>query len=591
MEKWIETRKGADFLKIAKDHGIDPVLARIIRNRDIITDEEIELYLHGNQNDLHDPHLLKDAELATDILIEKINKGKKIRIIGDYDIDGVNATYILLKALQNAGANVDYAIPDRIKDGYGINEHLIERAYEEQVDTIITCDNGIAAIDAIAYAKEQQMTVIVTDHHDIPYVEENGIRSYKRSKADAIINPKQVDCSYPYKELCGAAVALKFVQILYEKMQMDGNAIEEFLENAAFATIGDVMNLTGENRILVKEGLKSIRKTKNIGLQALIAQNKLDKQAINTYHIGFVLGPCLNACGRLDTAAFALELFMSTNESQAAALASQLVALNEQRKALTQQQLEEAFQLIESNQMQEDRVMVVYLPHCHESLAGIIAGRIRERYYRPVFVLTKGDEGIKGSGRSIETYSMYDEMNKVSELFTKFGGHPMAAGLSMEEANLDEFRERINAECEMSADDLIEKVRIDVPMPIGYSEINLIEQLKMLEPCGKGNSKPVFADRGVRIKRAYVIGKNRNVLKLELLGSSGRAKKAVYFGDVDTFLTDIADTFGRSQADAMLKGAGNTIEIAIIYDLTIDQFNGAYEPQIMIRKYRMGKKL
>lgn len=586
MEKWIETRKGADFAAIAARHGIDPVIARIMRNRDLVTEEEMEAYLHGDINNLNDPHQMKDMDLAVDILIEKIRQDRKIRIIGDYDIDGVNATYILLKALQKSGANVDYAIPDRMKDGYGINEHLIEKAFTDQVDTIITCDNGIAALEAIAYAKQHQMTVIVTDHHDIPYLEENGVRIYKRSGADAIINPKQADCPYPYKELCGAAVAFKFVQVLYEKIQIDGDAVEEFIENAAFATIGDVMNLTGENRILVKEGLKAIRHTKNLGMQALIAQNKLDGSHINTYHIGFVLGPCLNASGRLDTAEYALELLMSTDTSHATALASQLVDLNDQRKALTSQQLEEALQQIEREQLDADKVMVVYLPDCHESLAGIIAGRIRERYYRPVFVLTKGEEGIKGSGRSIEEYSMYDEMNRVSDLFTKFGGHPMAAGLSMEEKNRMEFRRRLNAQCALTKDDLTEKVRIDVPLPIGYCEVALIEQLKLLEPCGKGNPKPVFADRGVRIRNARVLGKNRNVLKMELAGSVGSNKKAVYFGDADAFLNQLADQFGRDQVDAVLRGVGNQIEISIIYDLAIDNYNGAYDPQVIIRRYR-----
>lgn len=586
MEKWIETRKGADFAAIAARYGIDPVIARIIRNRDIVTEEELEAYLHGDITNLSDPHQMKDMDLAVDLLIEKIGQGKKIRIIGDYDIDGVNATYILLKALQKSGAHVDYAIPDRMKDGYGINEHLIEKAFTDQVDTIITCDNGIAALEAIAFAKLNQMTVIVTDHHDIPYLEENGVRIYKRSEADAIINPKQADCPYPYKELCGAAVAFKFVQVLYEKLQIDGDAVEEFIENAAFATIGDVMNLTGENRILVKEGLKAIRHTRNLGMQALIAQNKLDSSHINTYHIGFVLGPCLNASGRLDTAEYALELLMSTDASQAAALASQLVDLNDQRKALTSRQLEEALQQIECEQLDAEKVMVVYLPDCHESLAGIIAGRIRERYYRPVFVLTRGEDGIKGSGRSIEEYSMYDEMNQVSELFTKFGGHPMAAGLSMEEKNLMEFRRRINAQCKLTKDDMMEKIRIDVPLPIGYGEVALIEQLKLLEPCGKGNTKPVFADRGVRIRNARVLGKNRNVLKMELAGSGGSNKKAVYFGDADAFLNQLADQFGREQVDAVLKGAGNQIEISIIYDLTIDNYNGAYDPQVIIRRYR-----
>lgn len=586
MEKWIETRKGADFNAIAEQYGIDPVLARVIRNREVTGEEAIGQYLYGGLDLLENPHQMKDIDKAADILLKKMEQRKKIRIIGDYDIDGVNATYILLKAFRELGADVDYAIPDRVRDGYGINEHLIEKAYVEQVDTIVTCDNGIAALEAIAYAKEKQMTVIVTDHHDIPYLEEDKTRIYLVSEADAIVNPKQEDCPYPYKELCGAAVALKLVQVLYEKRQTGQGVLEEFLENAAFATIGDVMNLTGENRILVKYGLGELRRTKNPGLRALIAQNKIEPETLNTYHVGFVLGPCLNASGRLDTAAYALELLLCTEEAQAAMLAAKLIDLNSQRKNLTVCQFEEAIRQIEERDGAADKVMVVYLPDCHESLAGIIAGRIRERYYRPVFVVTKAEEGLKGSGRSIEAYSMYEEMNRVADVFTKFGGHPMAAGFSLEETRLLEFRERINAGCTLTEEELLETVRIDVPLPIRFATIALIEQLKMLEPCGKGNAKPVFADRGIRIRSARVLGKNRNVLKLEISGEGKSAMKAVYFGDADGFLNYLAEKFGQSEVDAMLRGAGNKIEISIIYDMSVDDYNGAYDPQIIIRRYR-----
>ncbi len=586
MEKWIETRKGGDFAGIAARFGIDPVIARILRNRDVNTDEQIEAYLYGNTDHFYDPHRMKDADLGAELILEKIRQKKKIRIIGDYDIDGVNATYILLKALQKLNADVDYAIPDRIKDGYGINEHLIEKARIEQVDTIITCDNGISAFAAIAFAKQNEMTVIVTDHHDIPYTEERGIKHYKVVPADAVINPKQEDCGYPYKELCGAAVAYKLVQVLYEKMQMKDWEVEEFLENAAFATVGDVMNLTGENRMIVKTGLRALRQTKNPGLRALIAQNGLEDKEISVYHIGFVLGPCLNASGRLDTAAYALELLRSSHEVQAAALAKQLIDLNSQRKALTGQQVEEALAQIQNKKLDEDRVMVLYLPDCHESLAGIIAGRIRERYYRPVFVVTKGEEELKGSGRSIEEYSMYEEMNRVADVFTKFGGHPMAAGFSLEERRLEEFRRRINAQCMLSEDDLTEKVRIDVPLPIRYVTIPLIEQLQLLEPCGKGNAKPVFADRRVRIKSARILGRNRNVLKLELAGEGIPSIKAVCFRQAEEFLKYLAERFGQEQVDAMLRGSGNSIEISIIYDMEIDDYSGRREPQLMIRRYR-----
>lgn len=586
MEQWIETRKGADFAGIGKQFHIDPVVARVIRNRDLVTKEEIEEYLYGDLRALHSPHEMKDVDQAVELIFAKIAEGRKIRIIGDYDIDGINATYILFKALQGLGAKVDYAIPNRITDGYGINIHLIEQAMSEDVDTILTCDNGIAALEEIAFAKQHGMTVIVTDHHDIPYEESEEGRIFKTSLADAIINPKQPDCKYPYKELCGAAVAFWLVRALYERGNRLPEEAFEFLENAAFATVGDVMNLTGENRILVKEGLKALQNTKNLGMRALILQNELEMQQLNTYHIGFVLGPCMNASGRLDTAEYALKLLLSDNETEAASLAKHLIELNNSRKALTAEQLELAFEKIETEGMEEDRVLVVYLPECHESLAGIIAGRIRERYYRPVFVLTKGEEGVKGSGRSIEEYSMYGEMNRVSALFARFGGHPMAAGLSLKDGKVEEFRRRINESCTLTPEDLTEKVRIDVAMPIGYVNTELIEQLHILEPFGKGNAKPVFADRNLHIRSARVLGKNRNVLKMELASAGCYSRRAVYFGDADGFLDYLKEKFGAVEVDAMLREKGNSITISIVYDLAIDDYNGAYEPQVVIRRYR-----
>lgn len=586
MEQWIEIRKGGDFTEIGRRFGIDPVMARILRNREVTGEAEIEAYLHGTLKDLHSPHLMKDMDKAVELITRKIAEGKKLRIIGDYDIDGVNATYILLKALQKCGACVDYAIPNRITDGYGINKNLIERAVEAGVDTVLTCDNGIAAIEEIAYAKAKGMTVIVTDHHDIPFEERDGEKHYKKSMADAVINPKQQECTYPYKELCGAAVAFQFVRALYEKQGRKKQEALEFLENAAFATVGDVMELTGENRILVREGLKALRQTKNPGMQALILQNELDFERINTYHIGFVLGPCINASGRLDTAEDALRLLCETDVGKAAAIAKRLIDLNTQRKELTAHYLEQAMQQIEDEQLLKDKVLVVYLPECHESLAGIIAGRIRERYYRPVLVLTKGEEGVKGSGRSIEEYSMYEELNRVSDLFTKFGGHPMAAGLSMEEDRVEEFRQRINEDCTLTEKDLTEKVRIDMVLPIGYANLPLAEELQELEPFGKGNTKPLFADRNLHVRNARVLGQNGNVVRMELAGEDGRNHPAVYFGDSGQFFDYLTEKFGAAEVDAVKRDRGNSVAISIVYELGVNEYRNERKLQLVIRRYR-----
>lgn len=586
MEKWIEIRKGGNFMEMAKKYGIDPLIARIIRNRDVIDEKEITEYLYGGKEALHNPHLLKDVDKAAEIIAEGIAGKKAMRIIGDYDIDGVNATYVLLDGIRRCGGNVDAAIPDRMKDGYGINEHLIEQALSDGKELLITCDNGIAAINEINFAKEKGMTVVVTDHHEIPYRNTEQGKEFLRSNADAIVNPKQVDCPYPCKGICGAVVAWKLVQVLYERMDIPVEEADIFIENAGFATVGDVMDLTGENRILVKLGLKALEHTKNPGMKALIAKNKLSDKPLSAYHIGFVLGPCINASGRLDTAKRSLELLLERDEVKASALAGELVELNESRKYMTQQETQKALEQIEKEGREKDKVLVVYLPECHESLAGIIAGRIREAYQRPVFVLTRGEEGVKGSGRSIEAYSMFDKMTEVAELFTKYGGHPMAAGLSMREEDIDKLREQLNQKAELSEEDMAEVVRLDAVLPMSYFTVDTIRQLSVLEPCGKSNTKPVFADRNIKITRAGIVGVNRNVLKLHLLDSKGNPVAGVYFGEVEKFLTFLSEKFGSEEVDAAMHGKENSIQFAAVYEPAVDTYSGRESVQAIIRRFR-----
>ena len=583
MEKWFVINKGADFAGIAKRFGISPVTARLIRNREVMGDEAIARYLKGGIGELYDPHLLLDSDRLTDILVQKISEQKKIRVIGDYDIDGVMSTYILYKGITRCGGSVDFQIPDRMKDGYGINDHLIEQADEAGIDTIITCDNGIAAIGEIAHAKSLGMTVLVTDHHEIPYTEERGERHYKRSEADAIVNPKQMECTYPYKKLCGAAVAWKVIQILYEKCDIAVEESYDFLENVAFATVGDVMDLTDENRILVREGLKRIHTTMNPGMRALILQNKLEPEQISSYHFGFVLGPCINASGRLETAKIALNLFLQEDVKKASEIAAELVDLNAQRKDMTAEGVELAMQQVEEGNTGE-KVLVVYLPDVHESLAGIIAGRIREACHKPTFVLTKSEDGVKGSGRSIEAYSMYEELCKCQELFTKFGGHPMAAGLSLPEANVEIFREKINACCGLTEEDFIPKIKIDIP--IDYPDISLVNELSLLEPFGKANVKPQFADKNLGIDRAVVVGKNQNVLKLTLKTERGKSISAVYFGDVEEFREYYGRKYGENEVQQAFLGRTNAIRMSVIYYPEINRYQGNESIQIVIKNYQ-----
>lgn len=567
--KWMVYAKKADFKQIASEYGIDQVLARIIRNRDICGSKDIDMYLNGNLNDIHNPHSMKDADKFVDIITKKIEEHKPVRIIGDYDIDGICSIYILFCGLKAAGADVDYVVPHRINDGYGINEHLIDNAINEGIDTIVTCDNGIAAYNQVRYAKDNGITMIVTDHHDVPFEIKDDKKVYIVPPADAVINPKQADCDYPFKLLCGAGVAYKLISLLYDRLGLDKKELEDYIEFMAIATVGDIVDLIDENRIVVKYGLKHIAHTKNTGLRALIEECQLDINNISSYHIGFVIGPCLNASGRLDTARQAIELMLCKDNEKAHNMAKELIALNNERKSMTEQETQKAIELVEDTGLLKDRVLVIYLKDCHESIAGIIAGRIKERYYRPTFVITNAEDGAKGSGRSIEGYNMYEEINKCKNVLTKYGGHPMAAGLSLAISDIDIFRKMLNDNAILTDEDLIPKMWIDVPMPVSYANIRLVNQLKLLEPFGKGNEKPVFADRNLYVKTASVIGKNKNVLRCQLETEDGTYVPAVQFG-----INNIDD----------IPRAG--MRISIIYYPDINTFNGIMSLQIIIKEWK-----
>ena len=567
--KWMVYAKKADFKQIASEYGIDQVLARIIRNRDICGSKDIDMYLNGNLNDIHNPHSMKDADKFVDIITKKIEEHKPVRIIGDYDIDGICSIYILFCGLKAAGADVDYVVPHRINDGYGINEHLIDNAINEGIDTIVTCDNGIAAYNQVRYAKDNGITMIVTDHHDVPFEIKDDKKVYIVPPADAVINPKQADCDYPFKLLCGAGVAYKLISLLYDRLGFDKKELEDYIEFMAIATVGDIVDLIDENRIVVKYGLKHIAHTKNTGLRALIEECQLDINNISSYHIGFVIGPCLNASGRLDTARQAIELMLCKDNEKAHNMAKELIALNNERKSMTEQETQKAIELVENTGLLKDRVLVIYLKDCHESIAGIIAGRIKERYYRPTFVITNAEDGAKGSGRSIEGYNMYEEINKCKNVLTKYGGHPMAAGLSLAISDIDIFRKMLNDNAILTDEDLIPKMWMDVPMPVSYANIRLVNQLKLLEPFGKGNEKPVFADRNLYVKTASVIGKNKNVLRCQLETEDGTYVPAVQFG-----INNIDD----------IPRAG--MRISIIYYPDINTFNGIMSLQIIIKEWK-----
>lgn len=571
MERWVLLRKGADFEAISKKFHISPRLASLIRNRDVIGDEAINQYLNGTIAELYDGMQMKGMPQAVGILTEKIRDREKIRVIGDYDCDGINATYILLEGLEKLGAKVDSDIPDRIKDGYGLNQHLIDRAHEDGIDTIITCDNGIAAAKEIEYGKALGMTIIVTDHHEVPYKENEAGRRYILPPADAVVDPRQEGCEYPFKGLCGAAVAYKLVEALCEANGQDVADLDYLLENVAIATVADVMDLTEENRILVKQGLEMLKRTSNLGLRALIQCIGLEGKKIQAYHIGFILAPCLNASGKLDTAKRALALLRAKTEREADMLAGDLKALNESRRDMTDRVVDEAMAKVEQTDIRGDKVLVIYLPDCHESLAGLVAGRVREKYYRPVFVLTDSEDGVKGSGRSIESYSMYEELTGCGDLLTKFGGHPMAAGLSLDKENVEKFKRRLNDQCTLSEEELTEKVVIDMELPFAAITEHFIEELEYMEPFGKGNTKPVFAARGVAMQHVKIIGKNKNVAKATAIDAAGNRMEAICFHDAQEF----AERCER-----------NNGKMSITFYPGINEFRGERQIQIVITHYR-----
>lgn len=594
MARWMVAAKKADFNRIAEKYQISPVLARILRNRDIISDDEIERYLHGGIKDLYDPFLMKDMDKAAEIVLNKIREGKPIRIIGDYDVDGICSTHILLTGIRALGGRADTDIPHRIKDGYGLSESLIEAAASGGIDTIITCDNGIAAQPQIELAKKLGMTVVVTDHHEVPFEERDGERKYLLPEADAVVDPKQPECGYPFKQICGAVVALKLVQALFKSrkdLQADGemyrSVMEELLVFGALATVCDVMELKDENRIIVKEGLARMNNTCNTGLRALLMVNGLEDKALSPYHAGFIIGPCINATGRLDTAKRALKLFEAEDFKEAVTIAGDLKSLNESRKQMTEEGVQKAAELVEKKGIQ-DRVLVLYLPECHESLAGIIAGRIREKYGKPTFVLTKGEEGVKGSGRSIEAYHMYEEMSACKELFTRFGGHKMAAGLSLpDEESAELFRKRLNENCRLSDADFEEVVHIDVPMPLACADRNFIRELSLLEPFGVGNPKPLFARKGISLLSGRKIGKNKNVGKYQIADENINRYEMIYFGDLEKFDVFLNERFGKKLTGLLYAGGvrAGEITISMAYYPDLNTYGGRESVQIVMQHY------
>ncbi len=588
MSKWILQRKAADYATLSSKLNVDPVIVRLMVNRGLRTYEEMEEYLHPTLNNLPDPHLFADMDLACELLMEAIDEGTKIRVVGDYDVDGIMSTYILTTALREAGADVDYAVPHRMVDGYGINPDMVQRAFDEGIRFIITCDNGIAASPAINLAKELGMTFVVTDHHEVPFeVAADGVTKIQQiPHADAVVDPKRDDCNYPFKGICGAQVAWKLVDVLYEFLGIEKEKADAFLQFASIATVCDVMELKGENRATVYHGIKAIENTDNIGLNALLARNELKGKPLSCYHLGFVIGPCLNASGRLDTAGRAIELLMETDNAKALAMANELVELNGQRKTMTQTGIDKAKEQIESTSLINDRVLVIYIPELHESLAGIVAGRIRETYNKPVLVITDAEEGAKGSGRSIPAYNMFEELTAVKDVFTKFGGHPMAAGVSLPTEKIDELRERLNQNCTLTEDDMQEIIKIDCDMPLSYITDKLIDSIDMLAPFGTGNSKPLFALKNIPIQKMAYMGKEGQYLRMSLQTENGGNMTGLMFRGVEDFEQAIIDKYGETAWQGLFSGGNSNVAMDIVYEPSINEFRGNRSVQIIVENFK-----
>ncbi|WP_305304486.1 single-stranded-DNA-specific exonuclease RecJ [Romboutsia ilealis] len=585
-EKWLLRNRKVDLKAMSDKYKISQLLCKLMVNRDITDDNIINSYINPVYENLHSPKTMKDIALAVNIIKRKIQENKKIRIIGDYDVDGIISVFILYTALKECGANVDYEIPDRIKDGYGINENIVKTASDEDIDTIITCDNGISAIDQIQYAKNLGLTVIVTDHHDVPFVEENGVRTFISSQADAIINPKQIECEYEFKSICGAGVAFKLMEVLYEELGMNKEECYKLIEFVAIATVCDVVDLIDENRIFVKNGLNMLNNTTNIGIKALKKASGLEDKEITAYHLGFVIGPCLNASGRLDSAKKGLELLLMENYEEAENLAQEIVDLNDARKKMTKEGVDRAINIIDSTEIANDKILVVYIPDIHESLAGIVAGRIKEKYNKPTIILTKSEEGVKGSARSIEEYNMFEGLLACKELLDKFGGHPMAAGLSLQEDKVDELRKELNNKCKLTDEDLTRKIMIDASLPLEYLNINLIKELDVLEPFGKGNAKPVFGVRDAKVTKAMLLGKDKNILKLRLLTNNNLTIDAMIFNDLENFENKVIEKYGNEGLDNLYNKFNNNISMDFTFYPSINEWNGNKSIQIIVNGIR-----
>lgn len=584
-QNWTVKNKKDNFTEICKEQNITEVTARLLVNRGLTTKQERDAFLHPSFSCLPNPKLLKNAQAAARILADGIKEGKKIRIIGDYDVDGIMSVYILYRCMRTLGAEIDYCIPDRIRDGYGLNEEMVKKCIEAGVEIIVTCDNGIAAIAPIALAKEAGITVVLTDHHEIPVMETEEGNVKVLPKADVIVNPKQNGETTPMTGICGAVVAYKVMCCLTEFLDLPENLLQSMLPYAAMATVCDVMELRGENRTIVTLGLQSLMNCKDIGLQALIEENQIRKESVSAYHMGFVLGPCLNASGRLDVAVKGLELLLCNSLEEAKVRAKEITELNSTRKEMTAKGVEAAKrQVAEADTL--DPVLVLYLPECHESLAGIIAGRIREKFYRPTIILTDAEEGIKGSGRSIDGYHMYEELCKVQDLLTKFGGHPKAAGLSLPKENLQEFKKRLVENCRLREQELTEKVSIDVILPFGLVNETVISELKLLEPFGVGNEKPLFAERNLILHQARILGKNANVLKLNAENEFGKQFDVMYFGDIADFEQEVTASYGRETLNNLYRGRANRIRMNMVYYPEINEFRDTVNLQAVMQYYK-----
>ena len=587
MSKWILQRKAADYKGLSEKLKVDPVIVRLMVNRGLLTYEEMEEYLHPTLDNFPDPHLFADMDEACGLLMDAIDEGVKIRVVGDYDVDGIMSTYILTSAIKEVGGDVDYAVPHRMVDGYGINPEMVQAAFDDGVRFIITCDNGIAAAPAVDLAKKLGMTFVVTDHHEVPFeTGEDGSVVQKLPNADAVVDPKRNDCGYPFKGICGAQVAWKLVDVLFEFVGLDKEMADKYLQFASIATVCDVMELKGENRATVYHGLKAIENTDNVGLNALLARNELKGKPLSCYHLGFIIGPCLNASGRLDTASKAIELLFEEDSAKALASANELVELNSQRKNMTQIGIDKAREIIENSDIKNQKVLVIYIPELHESLAGIVAGRIRETYNKPVLVITDAEDGAKGSGRSIPAYNMFEELTAVKDVFTKFGGHPMAAGVSLHTDKIDELRDRLNSNCKLTEDDMQEIIKIDCDMPLSYMTESLVDSIDMLAPFGTGNTKPLFALKNVEIKGASFMGKEGQFLRLNVGTENGGNMTALMFRNVLEFQQAVSDKYGEDTLQRLFSGNTNDVKMDIIYEPSINEYRGSRSIQIMVENFK-----